>query len=243
MKRSGWADAERRLAELAERHELPSGATARLRAYLELLARAEHAPTPIREPSQAVDSHLADSLAALALPEVEQAARACDLGAGPGLPGLALAIARPSLHMALVESAARKAAFLRAALAATATTNATVVHDRAESWVQGRDAHDLVCARALAPLAVVVEYAAPLLRPEGALVAWKGAPAREEVRDGDAAAAALGLRLDRVEAARPFAGADRRTLYVYVKLSPTPPGYPRRPGMARKRPIRASGRG
>ena len=95
-------------------------------------------------------------------------------------------------------------------------------------------------ARALASLPVLCEYAAPLLADGGVLVAWKGAVDPAEDADGLAAAEALGLRREEVRAVEPYAGAEHRTLHVLRKIAPTPPGYPRRPGMAVKRPLRAA---
>jgi 16S rRNA (guanine527-N7)-methyltransferase len=95
-------------------------------------------------------------------------------------------------------------------------------------------------ARALAPLTVLVEYAAPLLEMGGALVAWKGRVELAEEADGAAAAAALGMTAPEAIPVQPFDGARERRLYLTSKVSPTPDRFPRRPGMARKRPIQAS---
>jgi 16S rRNA (guanine527-N7)-methyltransferase len=84
---------------------------------------------------------------------------------------------------------------------------------------------------------VLVEYAAPLLRCGGVLVAWKGARDDEEERRGAAAAAALGMEVEEVRSVAPFAGARNRHLHVLRKVGATPEGFPRRPGMARKRPL------
>ena len=100
---------------------------------------------------------------------------------------------------------------------------------------------DVVTARALASLPVLCEYAAPLLREGGALVAWKGAVDAREDADGLHAAAVLGLEREEVRAVEPYPGSQRRTLHVFRKVSPTPEGYPRRPGMAAKRPLTAPG--
>ena len=87
----------------------------------------------------------------------------------------------------------------------------------------------------------IVEYAAPLLALGGLLVAWKGRLDSDEEADGRAAAAALGMSEPDVDARRALPGSRDRHLYLSSKVSPTPRGYPRRAGMARKRPIRASG--
>jgi 16S rRNA (guanine527-N7)-methyltransferase len=89
-------------------------------------------------------------------------------------------------------------------------------------------------------LPVVLEYAAPLLELGGTVVAWKGRPDALEETDAAAAAAALGLTRPVARAVEPFDGVRHRALYLSSKVSNTPPNYPRRPGMARKRPLRAS---
>jgi 16S rRNA (guanine527-N7)-methyltransferase len=163
-----------------------------------------------------------------------------DLGSGGGFPGLALAIALPSARVALVESVGRKCTFLAAAAGELGLANVEVVNARAEAWEAGLGAQDLVVARALAALAVLLEYAAPLLEPGGLLVAWKGRREPPEEADGAAAAAALGMSAPDAIAVDPYPGARDRHLYLSSKVSPTPSHYPRRPGIARKRPIRAS---
>jgi 16S rRNA (guanine527-N7)-methyltransferase len=229
-----------RLAELADRYALPPTAPDRLALLLDLVAEEPSAITSVRDPAKGVDVHVADSLVALDLPEVRDARRIADLGSGGGFPGLALAIALPEARVDLVESVGRKAAFLRSAVERLELANVEVVNARAEEWPEGLEAHDLVTARALAPLSVLVEYAAPLLCVGGTLVAWKARTDPGEEADGAAAARALGMGPPAARPAAPFPTAGDRCLYLSSKVSATPPNYPRRPGMARKRPIRAS---
>jgi 16S rRNA (guanine527-N7)-methyltransferase len=233
-------DVAARLAQLAEQYELPAAAPDRLAMLLELVAGEPRSITTVRDPAQGVDVHVADSLVALELAEVREARRIADLGSGGGFPGLVLAIALPRGHVALVESVGRKVAFLRGAIETLELPNAEAIQARAEGWAQGMAVHDLVTARALAPLSVLVEYAAPLLAVGGALVAWKGAVDAREELDGQAAASALGMSEPRRHEVEPFASARARSLYLSSKERKTPPGYPRRAGMARKRPIRVS---
>jgi 16S rRNA (guanine527-N7)-methyltransferase len=232
---------ETRLAVLAERYDLPPEAPGRFATLLDLVASEPASITSVRDPAVGVDVHVADSLAALDLEAVRSARRIADLGAGGGFPGLALAVALPGARVALVESVARKCAFMVRAAAALGLENVSVVNGRAEAWPEGIDANDLVTARAVASLGVLVEYAAPLLSLGGSLVAWKGRPDPAEEADGRAAADALGMATPVATPVDPFPGAEARTLYLSLKVAPTPPGYPRRPGMARKRPFRASG--
>ncbi|MBW3654382.1 MAG: 16S rRNA (guanine(527)-N(7))-methyltransferase RsmG [Actinobacteria bacterium] len=233
--------AARRLEQLVAQYELPPAAAPSLGRLLDLLARDPTAPTAVREPTVAVDAHIADALVALELAAVRRARRVADLGAGAGFPGLVLAAALPQAEVALVESNRRKCAFLARAAAEMDLANVVVVAERAESWAEGRETRDLVTARALAPLPVLVEYAAPLLIGGGVLLAWKGRRDGGEEADGAAAAAATGLELAEVRPVRPWSGAEHLHLHLYMKVGSTPKRFPRRPGIARKRPLQASG--
>lgn len=229
-----------RLAALAERYGVPRGAVMGLATLLELGAEDPTASTSVRDPRDAVDRHVADSLVALELPAVRDAERIADLGSGAGWPGLALAAALPDARVAVVESAARRCRYLERAVEAAGLGNVDVVHARVEDWPEGLGAHDLVTARALASLPVICEYAAPLLAPGGALVAWKGAIEPTEAADGAAAAEALGLAIAEVRRVQPFPAARDRTLHIFRKVADTPPRFPRRPGIATKRPLSAN---
>jgi len=225
------------LERLLISHALSAELAARLRALLDLLASPD-APTAVHDPRQALDVHIADSLAGLSIPELRAARQIADLGSGAGLPGLPLALALPHARVLLIESHRRKCAFLGRAIAALGLANAEVACARVEE-VAARGC-DAVTARALAALPVLCEYAAPLLAEGGVLIAWKGAVDAVEDADGLAAAAALGLRREAVLPVEPYVGSERRTLHVVRKVAPTPSGYPRRPGMAAKRPLGAA---
>jgi 16S rRNA (guanine527-N7)-methyltransferase len=228
-----------RLSALAERFALPAGAAERLAALLELVAAEPSSITTVRDPAHGVDVHVADSLVALELEPVRNAHQLADLGSGGGFPGLALAIALPDARVTLVESTGRKGAFLAGAADVLELANVEVVHGRAEAWAAGAEANDVVTARALAPLPVLVEYAAPLLRLGGSLVAWKGRREPGEEADGAAAARLLGMGTPSAVRVDPFDSASDRHLYLSSKESTTPSAYPRREGMARKRPLGA----
>jgi 16S rRNA (guanine527-N7)-methyltransferase len=225
------------LAETLSAHAVDPASMPRFAALLELVRDDPTAPTTVTDPLVGVAAHVADSLDGLAVPAIRQAGRIADLGAGAGFPGLALALSLPGAHVHLVESLSRKCAFLERAIEAVEIANASVDCARAEAWPR-RDL-DVVTVRAVAPLNVLVEYAAPLLRIGGKLVAWKGRPEGAEVADGAAAAAVVGLEAEDPIALDPRPGADHRRLYLYSKARATPVRFPRRAGMARKRPLSA----
>jgi 16S rRNA (guanine527-N7)-methyltransferase len=188
--------------------------------------------------------HVADSLSGLEADDLTRARRIADVGAGAGFPGLPLAIALPGTKVDLIESSGRKTAVIDRLIQAAKVDNARSVNARAEEWGAvlpamggGREAYDAVTARAVAALPVLVEYAAPLLRDSGVLVAWKGALGTDELQLGKGAAAELGMALDEVLRVEPFPSARDRRLVVFRKVEPTPARFPRRPGMARKRPL------
>ncbi|MDQ4071762.1 MAG: 16S rRNA (guanine(527)-N(7))-methyltransferase RsmG [Actinomycetota bacterium] len=210
---------------------------------LAALAAERDPPTTVVDPEQAIHLHVADSLSALELPFLRGAAAIADVGAGAGFPGLPLAIALPQARVDLLESARRKCAVIERLAVAAGADNARAVPARAEDWVRagGRCTYDVVTARAVAPLAVLCEYAAPLLSQEGALVCWKGARNREEEQAGRVAAAELGLRADEVRPVQPFPDARDRHLHSFRKLQPTSARFPRRAGMAAKRPLGSTG--
>ncbi len=196
------------------------------------------APTTVAAEAVA-DVHVADSLSALHVPEVAGAACLADLGAGAGVPGLVLATALPACRVVLVESVRRKAAWIAGVAQRCGIANASAVWTRAEAWADGREACDAITARALAALPVLCEYAAPLLRPGGALVCFKGEVGPMEAADGRAAAAVLGLADPEILEVEPYPGSRRRTLWVFRRTGELPAGFPRRPGMALKRPLGA----
>jgi 16S rRNA (guanine527-N7)-methyltransferase len=216
---------------------LTTGQRRQFATVLQMLEADEHAPTAIRERERAAQLHIADSLVALELEAVQTAERIADLGSGAGFPGLALAVASPTVEVSLVDSQRRRCEFLERICAAAGVENVHVVWTRAEEWREGISCNDVVVARALASQPVVLEYAAPLLRMGATLVDWRGRRVQEEEDVAERAAALLGLRRAEVRRVVPFEGAADRHLHVFVKVGETPPRFPRRAGIARKRPL------
>ena len=225
------------LGDLATRYGLDATAVWRLGTLGALLVCDRLAPTTVRDPVRVRDDHLADALVALDLPQLRSARQIADLGAGAGVPGLPLAVALPGARVTLIEANGRKCAFMARAVELMALKNAEIVQARAEAWTLGLGQNDLVTARALAGLDVVAEYAAPLLKIGGVVVVWKGR--RELAAEADAvrAAAVLGLRVHEPLQVMPYGAAEHRYLHVMSKIEETPTRFPRRVGVARKRPL------
>ena len=163
---------------------LPAGMRDQLLAYVALLAKwnRSYNLTAIREPLAMVSHHLLDSLAVLPhLPLPEGGARLADVGAGAGLPGIPLALARPQWRVTLIESNQKKAAFLRQAGIELGLVNVEVHEGRAEAW-QPEQRFALVISRAFAELAAFVAACRHLLAPAGVFAAMKGKRPEAELK-------------------------------------------------------------
>ena len=171
------AELERGLAELG----LAPTLAPRLLDYLALLDRwnRTYNLTAIRDPREMLSKHLLDSLAMHPFLENETLA---DLGTGPGLPGIPLAIAKPALRVTLVESNGKKARFLREAVRVLGLDNARVLEARAEA-VAEPGAFAAITARALDRLAGIVAVGGHLLAPGGRLLAMKGVRPDDEIAE------------------------------------------------------------
>jgi len=220
---------------------LPEGFADAVERYVALLLERNRQVnlTRVIEPDGVARLHLLDSLAALPLIDAVAASRALDLGSGGGVPGLVLAIARPAIAWTLVDSVGKKVDAMRAFVDELALANVEVVAERAE--VLGRDgrhreSYDLVTARACAALPVLVEYALPLLRPGGLLVAWKGPIGDQELRAGAAAGRLLGGGEPTVVPVGVPQLGDHRFVTI-GKSGSTPARYPRRTGEPARRPL------
>ena len=210
-------------------------AAEQIAAVLADMLREPQNLSSVRDMDQAVWVHAVDSLSGLSVPAVRDATGIVDIGAGGGFPGLALAAALPETPVTLVESEQRKADWLRRASARF--PNVRVVADRSETLaLEERGAFPVACARAVGSLPVVMELAAPLVADDGYLVAWRGRREADDPVAAEAAAAELGLRGTPDIDVTPIPGVSRY-FSVWHKAAPTPDRYPRRPGMAAKRPI------
>lgn len=221
-----------------ERAELNS-LVERLAPLTAMVSEAPASLTSVTDPEQAEDVHLRDSLSALALDEVRRASSVVDIGSGAGYPGIPLAMALPGAEFTLVDSVGKKARFAGRAAGALGLRNVEAVAMRSEELAsdRGREAFDLALARAVAPLSALAELASPLLAEGGTLVAWKGEREPGEEARVEALSDRLAIAPAGVFAVTPFEGSRTRHLYLLRKTGPTPADLPRRPGMARKRPL------
>lgn len=226
--------------EIAAAYPLTVAQISKLQALLDFLAGiSDRNLTAVTSEKKIVDFHFRDSLSLIGFEEFARAKNIVDIGSGAGFPGLPLAIACPDKSFSLLEASSKKCDFIDEAIELLEIDNVKTIRSRAEEAALGeeRDGFELAVARAVGPLAVVIEYALPLVKPAGAVLLQRGA--REEGDETTAAAVAdlLGGRLNRIESVHPYPGSKNLHIWVLSKLVPTPKRFPRRPGMAKKRPL------
>lgn len=167
--------------------------------------------------------------------------RVMDVGSGAGFPGIPLAIARPEWRFTLLDTLRKRTSFLEVVVRELGLTNVTVVWGRAEDSAkeaEHRESYDIVTARAVAEMRVLAEFCLPFAAKGGYWVSAKNAEVEAETRDSLKAIATLGggdLRVESVDSIGP--DGRHRTAVVCPKIAPTPEKYPRRAGMAKKRPL------
>ncbi len=190
--------------------------------------------------------HFLDSLTvALALDEATLAGegerpRLIDVGSGAGLPGVPLKILFPFLSLTLLESAGKKVAFLRHLVSRLGLGDVEVVAGRAEELGHQagyREAFHVAVSRAVAPLPTLAELCLPFCRLGGILVAQKKFPVAEELAGAARAIALVGGAWRETKAVAVEGLLEERALVIIAKERPTPPQYPRRPGLPAKRPL------
>jgi 16S rRNA (guanine527-N7)-methyltransferase len=211
-----------------------------LEKYLKILSAAQDDNlTAVSGAENIINVHFCDSLSLLDFPKLNTPANAVDIGSGAGLPGIPLAIARPDLKITLLESSKKKSNFISLALQRLGLANARVLNMRAEEAGRSslRESFDLAFARAVGPLPVVLEYSLPLLARGGLAILQRGRRIAGDEEKAQRASSILGGSLVRITPVLPYAGARHLHVWVFKKKTPTPNRFPRKPGIARKRPL------
>jgi 16S rRNA (guanine527-N7)-methyltransferase len=205
-----------------------------LARYAELL-RTEGSETLSKGDVAKVDDHISDALTAIPHIEALGVNSIVDVGSGGGVPAIPVALELPEVSVTLVESVQRKCAFLELCAAEFPEGGITVRCARSEDVAAtDREGFDLATARALAALPVALEYLAPLVRIGGHVMIWTTTTATDTELTG--VSQQLGLEAP-VSIPAPSALRGDGALLVAQKVSLTPKKYPRRPGMAKKRPL------
>ena len=197
--------------------------------------------TAITEPGDVATLHLLDSLALLQTAGLETET-VVDVGAGAGFPGVPLAIAKPSLHLTLLDSLGKRVDFLRETCETLGLGNTECVHARAEEFAaRRRENFDAAVSRAVAALPVLCELCLPLVKVGGRMLAMKSSHTEEEINQARTAIRLLGGQIEWVkDYTIPTTDVVHRVIFVR-KVSSTPKKYPRRFAVMKKSPLGVPG--
>jgi 16S rRNA (guanine527-N7)-methyltransferase len=193
--------------------------------------------TAVKPENYFVDLFL-DSLMAIKTGLIAPELKLVDIGSGAGLPALPLKIYQPTLKVYLIEAATKKAVFLQQAVALLALKDVFIFNERAEVLARKtemREKFNLATARAVAHLSVLLEYSLPFVRVGGYFLAYKGPKGWQELQEAQKALTLLG---GEVKATKQYKlNGKERLLLTIKKTACTPEKYPRRVGVAKKRPL------
>ena len=222
------------LAELGL--SLPEDRRDTLCAFAEAVIRQNEVMnlTAITEPKAVARLHLLDSLTVLTLQDLKGKSL-IDVGCGAGFPGVPLAIACPEAKITLLDSLGKRVHWLESILPELGVKAECLTARAEEAITDRREAYDFATSRAVARLNILLELTAPYVKVGGAVLAMKGAAAREELAECGNAIKKLGLKLEQVKEF-PMDGTDHAVI-VLRKIAPTPKAYPRRYAKIKQNPL------
>ena len=227
-----------RMNEIPFAEDLPEKLEIYLRLLLEWNTKMDL--TAVAEEEELIDKHFVDSLTVLRTDLVKPGASLVDVGTGAGFPGMVLAMARPDLHVVLMDAQRKRLKFLEAVAAEAGAGNAEILHARAEDAARDRkhrEQYDIAAARAVAPLNVLAEYLLPFVKTGGCALCWKGPALKQELEAGRRAAHLLGGRLE-MPVSCAVAGRDwEHTILPVRKTERTAAAYPRKAGTPKAKPL------
>ena len=190
--------------------------------------------TAITEPKQVAKLHLLDSLSVLCAADLA-GKKLIDVGCGAGFPGVPVKIGCPEVQLTLLDSLGKRMKWLETVLPTLGVDAECITARAEEAVIDRRESYDFATSRAVARLNILLELTAPYVKVGGAVLAMKGAAAKEELAEAKNAIAKLGLKLEKV-VEFPVDGASHWVI-VLRKMAPTPAKFPRRYAKIKQAPL------
>lgn len=196
--------------------------------------------TAITDPVEVVQKHFIDCISVLPHLDLQGGETMIDVGTGAGFPGVPLKIANPALQVTLLDALQKRLTFLDTLTQSLELSDVILVHSRAEDGGQNpdlREQFDLCVSRAVANLAVLLEYCLPFVKVGGKLAALKGPDAAQEIEQAQNALQILGGKVTAVIPITIPQTDLQHQLVLVEKIAPTPQRYPRKAGKISKKPL------
>lgn len=198
--------------------------------------------TAVREEGEFLEKHIVDSLACNDYEEFQRAKLVVDMGTGGGFPGIPLAITNPNKKFILADSLNKRLKVIDKVAAELGVKNIVLLHTRAEDMghnVKYREKIDVCVSRAVASLDILSEWCLPLVKKGGYFIPYKGEGAEYEIATAETAIRVLGGNVDKIENPSEDKNAISGHRLIFIKkVNGTPKRFPRKPGIAKKTPIR-----
>ena len=198
--------------------------------------------TAVREEEEFLEKHIIDSLACNEYDEFQRAKIIVDMGTGGGFPGIPLAITNPDKKFILADSLSKRLKVINQVAEELGISNIYLLHVRAEDMghdIKYREKADVCVSRAVASLNVLSEWCLPLVKKGGYFIPYKGEGAEDEIAAAEKAINVLGGKVDKIENPSEDTNAISGHRLIFIKkINATPKRFPRKPGVAKKTPIR-----
>jgi 16S rRNA (guanine527-N7)-methyltransferase len=194
----------------------------------------------ITDPVEIEIKHFLDSLTCLMVTDFRPPGKVVDIGTGAGFPGIPISLLFPKFEMTLIESIGKKADFCRHVIGELNLENVKVIQARAEALGHApeyREIYDWGLARAVAIAPVVLEYILPFICVGGSALLQKGVTGPAEMHQAENALSVLGAEVEQIKSIELPCVTEARHLIFVKKTAATPEKYPRRAGIAAKRPL------
>ena len=194
--------------------------------------------TNIKELEEVYIKHFYDSLLLSKTVDLTKKLTMADIGSGAGFPGLVIKIMFPSVHVTLIEPTLKRCNFLNLVIKELGLKDIEVINARAEEYIKDkRESFDIVTARAVAPLNILLELAIPFLKVEGTFLAMKGSSASDELKEASKAYSILNAKVEKEYIFNLPNDLGKRTIIKFKKIGPTKDIYPRLYAKIKKQPL------